>query len=88
MLAINLNNLNYQFDNNGNTAAVNIGFVSYDTDNSGNSINAYLRLLPADLEQDKTFDDYNKKQLTEIGRKKLAALTAYTEPTATPTTAQ
>lgn len=80
-MQIKMSNLNYNFDNNGNTTSINISF----TGNEGtNFISATMVVTPDDLPQGvDTLDDLNRKQVQELGREKLAKYTALT--TATPT---
>ena len=80
-MQIKMSNLNYNFDNNGNTTSINISF----TGNEGsNFISATMVATPDDLPQGvDTLDDLNRKQVQTLGREKLAKYTALT--TATPT---
>ena len=80
-MEIKMSNLNYNFDNNGNTSSINISFSG----NEGtNFISATMVVTPDDLPQGvDTLDDLNRKQVQELGREKLAKYTALA--TSTPT---
>lgn len=80
-MQIKMSNLNYNFDNNGNTTSINISFSG----NEGtNFISATMVVTPDDLPQGvDTLDDLNRKQVQTLGREKLAKYTALT--TAAPT---
>lgn len=80
-MQIKMSNLNYNFDNNGNTSSINISFSGNE---GSNFISATMVVTPDDLPQGvDTIDDLNRKQVQTLGREKLAKYTALT--TATPT---
>lgn len=66
---IKVNNLGYNFDNEGNTAGVSVGFSGND---NRNYLTATIVLEQKDIPADTTLDDLSKKQLTEIARNKLS----------------
>ena len=80
-MQIKMSNLNYNFDNNGNTSSINISFSGNE---GSNFISATMVVPPDDFPQGvDTLDDLNRKQVQTLGREKLAKYTALT--TATPT---
>lgn len=69
-----MSNLNYNFDNNGNTSSINISFSGNE---GSNFISATMVVTPDDLPQGvDTLDDLNRKQVQTLGREKLAKYTA------------
>lgn len=69
-----MSNLNYNFDNNGNTSSINISFSGNE---GSNFVNATMVVTPDDLPQGVTsLDDLNRKQVMNLGREKLAKYTA------------
>ena len=71
-----MSNLNYNFDNNGNTSSINISFSGNE---SSNFVSATMVVTPDDLPQGVTsLDDLNRKQVMSLGREKLAKYTALT----------
>lgn len=75
-MEIKMSNLNYNFDNNGNTSSINISFSGND---SSNYVNATMVVDSKDLPQGvNSLDDLNRKQVQQLGREKLAKLTALT----------
>lgn len=80
-MQIKMSNLNYNFDNDGNTTSINISFSGSE---GTNFISATMVVTPDDLPQGvDTLDDLNRKQVQTLGREKLAKYTALT--TVTPT---
>ena len=73
-MEIKMNNLNYNFDNNGNTSSINISFSGND---GSNYVSATMVVTSDDLPQGVTsLDDLNRKQVLNLGREKLAKYTA------------
>ena len=69
-----MSNLNYNFDNNGNTSSINISFSGNE---GSNFVSATMVVTPDDLPQGVTsLDDLNRKQVMNLGREKLAKYTA------------
>ena len=69
-----MSNLNYNFDNNGNTSSINISFSGNE---GSNFVSATMVVTPDDLPQGITsLDDLNRKQVMNLGREKLAKYTA------------
>lgn len=79
-MEIKMSNLNYNFDNNGNTSSINISFSGNE---GSNYVSATMVVTTDDLPQGvDSLDDLNRKQVLNLGREKLAKYTALT--TATP----
>lgn len=75
-MEIKMSNLNYNFDNNGNTSSINISFSGNE---GSNFVSATMVVTPDDLPQGVTsLDDLNRKQVMSLGREKLAKYTALT----------
>lgn len=75
-MEIKMSNLNYNFDNDGNTSSINISFTGND---GANYINATMIVDSKDLPQGvESLDDLNRKQVMNLGREKLAKYTALT----------
>lgn len=73
-MEIKMSNLNYNFDNNGNTSSINISFSGND---GSNYVSATMVVTTDDLPQGvNTLDDLNRKQVLSLGREKLAKYTA------------
>ena len=73
MLDIKITNINYNIDDDGNTRQIGTTFSGYE---GNESVNANVPVTEEDLEKDTTFDDLTRKQIEQIGRKKLAEITA------------
>ena len=73
MLDIKITNINYNIDDDGNTRQIGTTFSGYE---GNESVNANIPVTEEDLEKDVTFDDLTRKQIEELGRKKLAEITA------------
>lgn len=70
-MQIKMSNLNYNFDNNGNTTSINISFSGNE---GSNFISATMVVTPDDLPQGvDTLDDLNRKQVQELGRARYIA---------------
>lgn len=73
-MEIKMNNLNYNFDNQGNTSSINVSFSGSE---GSNFVSATMVVTSNDLPQGTTsLDDLNRKQVQQIGRDKLAKSTA------------
>lgn len=73
-MEIKMSNLNYNFDNNGNTSSINISFSGNE---NSNFVSATMVVTANDLPQGVTsLDDLNRKQVLSLGREKLAKYTA------------
>lgn len=69
-----MSNLNYNFDNNGNTSSINVSFSGSE---GSNFVSATMVVTHDDLPKGvETLDDLNRKQIQELGRAKLAKYTA------------
>lgn len=70
---IKLKNLEYAFDEDGNTTNISVSFNGYQ---DRQSISAVVLLEAADLPEGKGYDDLTKKDITSLGRAKLSNLVA------------
>ena len=63
----------YEFGDEGQTNQIQIGFSANET---GAYFNSTLELYIEDLAEGQSFDDMSKKEIEQLGRKKLADLVA------------
>ena len=63
----------YEFGDEGQTNQIQIGFSANET---GTYFNSTLELYNEDLAEGQSFDDMSKKEIEQLGRKKLADLVA------------
>lgn len=70
--------LGYQFDNQGNVTCVT---GTFNASQSQEYLTAQVCIQQSDLPEGKTFDDLTRKELDNMCRQRLAALTAVVDDT-------
>lgn len=74
------NRLSYDFDSQGNTTDAMVGFNGLN--DQGETTMATIKVTKDMLGDDKTFDDFSNKQITELAKKKWME---YIQPESTST---
>ncbi|MCT3188500.1 hypothetical protein [Limosilactobacillus reuteri] len=74
------NRLSYDFDSQGNTTDAMVGFNGLN--DQGETTMATIKVTKDMLGDDKTFDDFSNKQITELAKKKWME---YIQPKSTST---
>lgn len=80
MMNIYRNRLSYDFDSQGNTIDAMVGFNGLN--DQGETTMATIKVTKDMLGDDKTFDDFSNKQITELAKKKWME---YIQPKSTST---